>query len=176
MRFPLRLRRSCDAGASHASPGLDVDQRRARRTGGRCPLPADSARMAKVPIPYFTDVLCVWAFIAQLRVDEAKARFDGDVAFEHRFCSVFGDTAGKIATQWGAKGGYAGFNAHLTHAAAAFPEVRLNPDIWLTVRPASSTGPHLFLKAAQLAEQAGRLGPGVAEQAIWAMRGAFFHR
>ncbi|HTX49124.1 MAG TPA: DsbA family protein [Caulobacteraceae bacterium] len=127
-----------------------------------------------VPITYFSDVLCVWAFIAQLRVDEVKTAFDGQVSLELRFCSVFGDTARKIATQWGGKGGYDAFNDHLLRAAEKFPEVTLNPDIWRTVRPASSTGPHLFLKAAQLAEDRGQVSKGTAEKAMWAMRSAFF--
>ena len=55
-----------------------------------------------------------------------------------------------MQTAWGTKGSYQGFNAHLHHSAAAFPEVRLHPDLWLTVRPASSMSSHLMLKAAQL--------------------------
>lgn len=130
--------------------------------------------MATVPVTYFSDVLCVWAFIAQLRVDEIKSAFDSQVSLELRFCSVFGDTARKIATQWDGKGGYDGFNAHLLHAAEKFPEVTLNPNIWRVVRPASSTGPHLFLKAAQIAEDRGQVSKGTAENAMWAMRSAFF--
>lgn len=130
--------------------------------------------MATVPITYFSDVLCVWAFIAQLRVDEVKSAFGDQVSFELRFCSIFGDTARKIATQWGGKGGYDGFNDHLLRAAEKFPEVALNPGIWRVARPASSTGPHLFLKAAQVAESRGQVSKGTAEKAMWAMRSAFF--
>jgi predicted DsbA family dithiol-disulfide isomerase len=136
-------------------------------------LVAGQAHAARtVPITYFSDVLCVWAYIAQLRVDEVQAKFGGQVRFETRFCSVFGDTARKIATSW--KGEYAAFNAHLRHSARPFHEIRLNPDLWLTVRPASSTGPHLVLKAVQLAEAAGDCAPGAAAAATWAMRRAFF--
>jgi len=141
---------------------------------GEAPIWPAMTQDAKVPITYFSDILCVWAFIAQLRVEEAKARFAGDVAFAFRFCSVFGDTAHKIASQWGGRGGYKRFNAHVVEAAKAFPEVQLDHRVWLTARPASSTGPHVFLKAVQLAEHAGRLEAGAAERAIWAMRRAFF--
>jgi predicted DsbA family dithiol-disulfide isomerase len=130
--------------------------------------------MARVPIIHFSDVLCVWAFIGQLRVDAAKSAFDDQIHLDPRFCSVFGDTRRKIATQWGERGGYEGFNAHLLHAVEAFPEVQLNPEIWRSVRPASSTGPHLFLKAAQLAEASGAISKGAAEAATRAMRAAFF--
>jgi predicted DsbA family dithiol-disulfide isomerase len=130
--------------------------------------------MERVPIIYFSDVLCIWAYIAQLRIEAAKSEFDGQIRLDSRFCSVFGDTARKIATQWGAKGGYAGFNAHLLHSAEAFPEVSINPAIWRTVRPASSTGPHLFLKAAQIAESRRQIAEGAFDSATKAMRAAFF--
>jgi predicted DsbA family dithiol-disulfide isomerase len=132
--------------------------------------------MKTVPIVYFSDVLCVWAYIAHLRVTAVKAAFGEQVAIEHRFCSVFGDTDRKVAVAWRDKGGYEGFNAHLRHAAEAFPEIALNPGIWIDVRPASSTGAHLFLKAVQLAEAQGACAEGGLETALWALRRAFFEQ
>ncbi len=131
--------------------------------------------MTIVPIIYFSDVLCVWAHIAQVRLAAVKAAFGDQVRLEPRFCSVFGDSARKIATNWGARGGYGGFNAHLMESAAQFPEVTVHPDIWLTVRPASSSGAHLFLKAIAVAEAATRLPQGSCESATLALRRAFFH-
>lgn len=130
--------------------------------------------MPSVPITYFSDVLCVWAYIAQLRIDELKGAFGDKVSITPRFCNVFGDTARKVATQWGDKGGYEGFNTHLQHSAAGFPELTLNPDIWRTVRPASSASPHLFLKAAQIAEDRDLALAGTAARATRNMRLAFF--
>jgi predicted DsbA family dithiol-disulfide isomerase len=130
--------------------------------------------MKHVPITYYSDVLCVWAYFAQLRVDAIQNTYAEQVQFEPRFCSVFGDTVRKVSTAWGAKGGYEGFNAHILQAAAAFPEVKLNPAIWLTVRPASSMAPHLLLKAIQLGVMEGEMGNGVLERATKGMRRAFF--
>jgi predicted DsbA family dithiol-disulfide isomerase len=130
--------------------------------------------MPTVPITYFSDVLCVWAYIAQLRVDAIKEKFDGQVAIDQKFCSVFGDTARKIAANWGSKGGYGGFNAHLRQIDEQFAEIAISPDLWLSVRPASSTGAHLFLKAVQLAERDRDCAAGAAEAATRAFRGAFF--
>jgi predicted DsbA family dithiol-disulfide isomerase len=132
--------------------------------------------MKSIQIVYFTDILCVWAYIAQLRVDEVHARFGSKVRWESRFCPVFGDTVRKMATTWGAKGGYVGFNAHLREAVAAFPEMQVNPEIWLSVRPVSSASAHVFLKAAQLAEHDATLQKGDADRLIQAMRRAFFIR
>jgi predicted DsbA family dithiol-disulfide isomerase len=130
--------------------------------------------MKTVPILYFSDILCVWAHIAQLRVDELRRTFGDQVRFDRRFCNVFGDTASKMATTWAAKGGYEGFNTHLRHAAAQFPEVTLNPDIWLTVRPASSMPAHVFLKAVQLCQQPAQAGDDDLDRATRGLRKAFF--
>ena len=130
--------------------------------------------MKPIPIIYYSDVLCVWAYFAQLRVDAIKRTYGERVQFEYQYCSVFGDTARKVSTAWATKGGYEGFNAHILHAASGFPEVKLNPSIWLTVRPASSMSPHLFLKAVQLGAIEGEWGIDALEIAIQQMRAAFF--
>ena len=130
--------------------------------------------MKPIPIVYYSDVLCVWAYFAQLRVDAIQRTYGDGVRFEYRYCSVFGDTARKVATAWAAKGGYEGFNAHILQAASGFPEVKVNPGIWLTVRPASSLAPHLFLKAIQLGATEGAWGIDALETAMKQMRAAFF--
>jgi len=130
-----------------------------------------------VEIKYFSDILCVWAYISQVRIDAIKEKFGDGVRIEHRFCSVFGDTAAKIDTTWKDKGGYAGFNAHLRQSAGKFPHIEVHPDLWLKTRPASSMSAHLFLKAIQLGERdpaARGQRPGTFDQAMWAFRRAFF--
>ncbi len=136
--------------------------------------------MNVVEIKYFSDVLCIWAYISQARIDEIKKKFDGAVRIEHRFCSVFGDTRNKIKTNWKDKGGYEGFNEHLLHVAEKFPHVAVHPEIWRRTRPASSASPHLFLKAAQQCDVepaplgASTHGPSQFELMMWALRRAFF--
>jgi predicted DsbA family dithiol-disulfide isomerase len=130
--------------------------------------------MTRIPIIYFSDVLCVWAYWAQLRIDEIVRNFGDKVEIQPRFCSVFGDTARKMETAWGAKGGHDGFRAHLFEAARSFPEAPLHPEIWASARPASSLGPHLMLKAIQLAAGDGEIGPQVFLRAATLMRRAFF--
>jgi predicted DsbA family dithiol-disulfide isomerase len=129
-----------------------------------------------VPITYFSDMLCIWAYVAQLRVNELKAAFGDQIRIEAKFCSVFGASARKISTTWRDKGGYEGFNAHLRHVAEQFPEIPVSPELWLTVRPQSSTSPHLFLKAVSLQEAAGECPAGTTEDVTWALRQAFFER
>ena len=64
--------------------------------------------MSEIEITYFSDVLCVWAYVAQARIEAVKEKFGKSVRIEQRFCSVFGDTAAKIASTWKDRGGYEG--------------------------------------------------------------------
>ena len=136
--------------------------------------------MGVVKVSYFSDVLCIWAYIAQARIDAVKEKFGDAVQLDHRFCSVFGNTPLKIPTTWRDKGEYAGFNEHLRNVALQFPHVELHPDIWLTTRPPTSTSAHLFMTAVQQWQQE-RDGEGGSETAapvfdrlLWAFRCAFF--
>ena len=126
--------------------------------------------MKVIEVTYFSDVLCVWAYVSQARMAAVEEKFGDSVRIKHRFCSVFGDTAEKIKLSWKEKGGYEGFNLHLRHVAEKFPHIQVHPDIWLKTRPASSASPHLFLKAVQLWDRNSK----IFDQVMWAFRSAFF--
>ncbi len=135
--------------------------------------------MSLVEITYFSDVLCVWAYISQARLDAVKERFGDAVRIEQRFCSVFGDTTQKITSTWKDKGGYEGFNLHLRQVAERFPHIKVHPEIWAKTRPLSSASTHLFMKAVQQwTQEAGVIGsqsaPSIFDQLMWAFRCAFF--
>jgi predicted DsbA family dithiol-disulfide isomerase len=135
--------------------------------------------MSVVEITYFSDLLCVWAYASQARIDAVNETFGDAVRIEHRFCSVFGDTARKITTSWKDKGGYQGFNAHLRQVAEEFPHIEVHPEIWLKTRPLTSASTHLFMKAVQQWDQESsvketRPAPTTFDQVTWAFRCAFF--
>jgi predicted DsbA family dithiol-disulfide isomerase len=135
--------------------------------------------MSIVEVTYFSDVLCIWAYVSQARIDAVKEKFGDTVRIEHRFCSVFGDTARKITSAWKDKGGYEGFNLHLRQVAERFPHIKVHPEIWLKTRPLTSASTHLFLKAVQQwNHESGAAGsqfsPSIFDQVTWAFRCAFF--
>ncbi|WP_439100240.1 DsbA family oxidoreductase [Congregibacter sp.] len=125
----------------------------------------------KPTIHYFTDILCVWAWISQRRIDQLSEEFAGQVTIRHAFVDVFGDTANRIGRQWADKGGYEGFGRHVIESAADFEEATVSDDIWKTVRPRSSAACHTYIKAAGLAH-----GDDAARQLERECRGAFFQR
>jgi len=136
------------------------------------------AKPTPVAITYFSDVLCVWAYVAQIRLDEVISHFGADVQVDYKFCSVFGNSADKISRGWGDKGGYEGFNRHLNEVAKQFDHVDIRPDVWLAVRPASSDSAHLFIKAIQRLEAGGAIaradGTSPSTAFMWRLRRAFF--
>lgn len=121
-----------------------------------------------ISLTYFSDVLCIWAYISQARIDEVSECYPDDVAIDYRFCSVFGDTAHKIGTGWSDRGSYSGFRKHVLDSAASFEHIELHPDIWERCRPASSTPAHLALKAVQMTSM------DKFKPALNAIRSAFF--
>lgn len=136
-----------------------------------------------INIEYFSDVLCIWAYSGQIRMDELKRDFADDVEIEYRFVPIFGAGKQHVINAWKDKGGLEGFNCHLNNVAKNWPHVSISPDLWIKVAPESSTSAHLYLKAVQLLvasdevenrivdEHAGR---NIFEQAIWLFRDAFF--
>jgi predicted DsbA family dithiol-disulfide isomerase len=105
--------------------------------------------MSKVQIDYYSDVLCIWAYVAERRLDELAGQFDSQIEIIPRYCSVFPDAWGKIES----RGGFERFNGHVTDVAARFPHVTVSDQVWLQGRPRTSASPHLFLKAVELVER-----------------------
>ncbi len=98
-------------------------------------------------IEYYTDILCVWAWIAQRRIDELKKELQNQIEFQYCFVDVFGDVPAKIDAQWKEKGGYEGFAEHVQKSAAVFEYAYINDKVWREIRPTTSANAHLMLKA-----------------------------
>lgn len=104
--------------------------------------------MSKAEISHYSDVLCIWAYVAERRLDELAEQFGDQIEIVPRYCSVFPDAWGKIES----RGGFEQFNKHLKEVAARFPHIAVNDEVWLRGRPRTSASPHQFLKAVRLVE------------------------
>ncbi|MFC1601960.1 DsbA family protein [Pseudomonadota bacterium] len=131
----------------------------------------------KVEIMYFTDVLCIWAYLAQIRVDELKGKFGSNIELMNHFIPVFGSVKSKMKQHWSNRGGVAAYSEHVKNIALEFGHIEVHPEIWITHTPTTSANCHLFLKAIQILATNGDLtdsGKNIFENTVWAMRLAFF--
>jgi predicted DsbA family dithiol-disulfide isomerase len=127
-----------------------------------------------VRLTHFSDILCVWAYAGQVRMDELAQEFGDRVEVEYRLTPVFGVARDKLAERWKDKDGLAGYARHVRDIVAGFPHVKLHDDTWARVAPLSSTPGHLVLAAIRALEAAGRAPRGAYAAAAWRMREAFF--
>ncbi len=139
--------------------------------------------MDRVTIEIFTDVLCIWAYIAQVRCDQLRRDFGAQIALQYRYIPIFGAAEERVQRGWHDRGGPEGFNRHLHEVAEAWEHIALHPRVWLEDTPASSVPAHLYLKACQLLEQDGQIpdlphpefeGRSLCEEYAWRVRCAFF--
>jgi predicted DsbA family dithiol-disulfide isomerase len=136
-----------------------------------------------IHISYVSDVLCVWAYVAEVRLDELRKEFGDSIELEYRFIPIFGATRYRIGEGWEKRGGYAGFGAHVRKVAKDFPHVTVSDRVWDDVAPTTSATAHEMLCAVRLLEDEGAIstdrrddlhGRTPFEEAIWQVRSAFF--
>ena len=101
-------------------------------------------------IDYYTDILCVWAWIAQRRIEELHQKLGEQIELHYYYVDVFGDVPSKINTQLNDKGGYTGFAEHVRKSASDFEDAPINSKVWNKVRPFTSANAHLVLKAIEI--------------------------
>jgi predicted DsbA family dithiol-disulfide isomerase len=127
---------------------------------------SDMSEKRRIEIEYYTDILCVWAYFGQVKVDELEREFGDRVRIRHRFIPIFGCCEQRVGED------YPDFVLEL---ARDFPHVEVHPRIWRDNVPASSLPVHLVLKAVQLLEERGTEVPeGSAERLARDLRQAFF--
>ena len=134
--------------------------------------------MDKSPIhvTHFSDVLCIWAYVSQVRIDELKSQFGAQVDVDYRLFPVFGSALRKLDSEWASRRGRQGYNEHAHQIVQQFGHVKLHPEVWMRDAPHSSLPSHLFLYGVRLAETNGVLPPGSFAQMAWQIREAFFAR
>ena len=134
-------------------------------------------------ISYVSDVLCIWAYVAEVRLDEVRKEFGSSIELEYRFIPIFGATHHRIAEGRKDRGGYAGFGEHVRKVAEDFPHVSVHDGVWSDVAPTTSSVAHEMLCATRLLVNEGIVdatrrddldGRTLFEEATWQIRSAFF--
>jgi predicted DsbA family dithiol-disulfide isomerase len=130
--------------------------------------------MSSIRITHFSDLLCVWAYVSQVRCEELLSHFAGRVEMDCRYIHVFGSVQAKMAAVWGDRGGVAAYAAHVQSVASDFEHVKLHADIWRKAPPASSMPGHLLLCAVRALEVEGAADAGAQSRVAWRLRQALF--
>ena len=99
-------------------------------------------------VDYFSDVLCVWAFINEKRLEEVEQQLGKDLDIELHFLPNFASVHPKIEAGWKDKGGFEGYAEHVNEVADQF-DIALHKDTWSSIRPTSSMMAHAHIKAVQ---------------------------
>lgn len=128
----------------------------------------------KLEVEYWSDILCVWAYVGQVRANELAANFSTAITLENLYFPVFGAAKTKLDTLWANKGGRVAYNQHVREIVARFGHLPVTPDIWLADAPESSLPAHLYICAAQWLEQQGEMAAGSGATLAWQLRAAFF--
>jgi len=132
--------------------------------------------MDKVKIQHFSDVLCVWAYVSQVRIDELKQQFAEQVELDYHYVPVFGHAHQKLQAQWSQRGGVEAYGRHVKDVVARFEHCQVHPEVWVGVTPCSSMPAHLFLCALRLLNDKTPDAQGNTpfERAAWEVRRSFF--
>jgi len=104
----------------------------------------------RLRINYFSDLLCVWAWIAERRNQALTDDFGQSVERSDHYLGLFSDTGARIGKGWEDRGGFEGFGDHVRRAAEPYPDAEVHADVWTRCRPKTSANAHLVLKATEI--------------------------
>lgn len=119
-------------------------------------------------VDYFSDVLCVWAFINEKRLEEVELQLGKDLDIQLQFLPNFASVHPKIDAGWEHRGGFEGYADHAREVAEQF-DISLHSDTWTKARPTTSMTAHACLKSVQAVH-----GHAKAREYSSALRSAFF--
>lgn len=88
--------------------------------------------------------------------------------------NVFGDLAGKLASQWRENGGVRVFAEHVKQVVKKFDHLSTNADAWTGHTPRSSIPGHIVLGAVRRLEEQGAIQKGATRLAARGSRKALF--
>lgn len=123
---------------------------------------------------YWSDPLCVWAFVAQKHLADVLARGGGALQAAYRIVPVFGSVPQRFRDGAWAKAGPAGRAAATARIAREHGHPEVTGRVWLDDPPATTWLTSAAFKAAQALEAAGSAPPGASANYLKALRVALF--
>jgi predicted DsbA family dithiol-disulfide isomerase len=132
-------------------------------------------RRSPLPITYWTDPLCVWAFVSQAKHERLLADYAGRIEITSRIVPVFASIPHRFREGSWAEAGVAGRVEKTRATAEAFAIEGVDGRLWEIDPPASSWAVGLAVVAARLGARAGRLPADAELRYHVALRNTAFH-
>lgn len=133
-----------------------------------------AGRSQRVVFEYWSDPLCIWAFVAQAKLEQILAAAGGRLEVHYHVVPVFGSIPWRFQEgPWAAKG-VAGRVEATRRIAQEHGRNDVNGACWASDCPASSWSPGAAVKAVFAMERAGAVAPGCAAEYLRQLRERFF--
>lgn len=136
---------------------------------------AEAAVPTRIPAEYWSVPLCIWAYVAQGRLEALMAAHGDQFELRYHVVPVFGSVPARFAPgdAWAAQGP-AGRQKATARIAAAQGHPEVSGAVWVDDTPSSSWAPAAAIQAAFRMQGRGELAPGTAEAFQLDLRRAFF--
>ncbi len=133
---------------------------------------ADPAR--KLTVEYWSDPLCIWAYVAQPKLDRVLERWGDRLDVHYHIVPVFGSLPWRFREGSWKESGVEGRVASTARVAKQFGFDNISGEVWRDECPASSWAPGIAIKSVFALEERGDFAPGSGAAYQWALRRAFF--
>jgi predicted DsbA family dithiol-disulfide isomerase len=130
--------------------------------------------MPRVAFEYWSDPLCIWALVAQPKLDQILDEAGDRLEVRYHVVPVFGSIPWRFREGPWSQGGVAGRAEATRRIAREHGRDDVAGDCWLGDCPASSWAAGAAVKAAFAIEEAGQVPTGSATRYLRSMREMFF--
>ncbi len=128
----------------------------------------------RIAFTYWSDPLCIWAYVAQDKLDRVLGEWGEKLDVSYRVVPVFGSLPWRFSEGPWAAGGQEARAEATRKVAADFGHGNVSGEVWLSDCPASSWSASAALKVVGQLEREGSVEAGRFAEYQWRMREWFF--
>jgi len=128
----------------------------------------------RIEFSYWSDPLCIWALVAQTKLERILTELGSHLRVDYRIVPVFGSVSWRFKAGPWAKDGVEGRVAATKRIAEQAGRSDVSGACWRTCAPASTWSPSSAIKAVFAIEAEGAVAPGTAPRYQLTLRERFF--
>ncbi len=134
----------------------------------------ERTKLGRVEVDYWSDPLCIWAFVAQDKLDRVLSELGEQLVVHYRVVPVFGSVAWRFTRGPWASEGVDGRVVATRRIAEQAGRTDVSGECWRKAPPASSWAPAMAIKAVFAMESCGEVPQGSGARYQRAVRTHFF--